>query len=345
MQPACATTPETVAGMGSLTVEAPARLHLGFVDLNGSLGRRFGSLGLGLEGIATQVTVTRAREPRVFGPESERVKRVIQTLWEHVGRVPEAQVQVTRTIPPHVGLGSGTQLALAVGVALNRLLGWGLSVEEIAGITDRGARSGMGVGAFKEGGFFLDGGKGPEGALPPILARIPFPGNWRVLLVLDEQGQGIHGQAEKEAFAGLPPFPEAEAAHLARLVLMRILPALQEQDVIGFGSGLGELQAILGDYFAPAQGGRFTSTKVAEVMDWLQDQGIVGVGQSSWGPTGFAVVGDPGEALRLQHAIGERFSDRQGLSTRVLEGTRSGARTWAPPADDSEAVAARSANL
>src|SRR5258708_15684104 len=44
----------------AVEVFAPARLHLGFLDLNGGLGRRFGSLGLTIDGIGTRLTVTRA---------------------------------------------------------------------------------------------------------------------------------------------------------------------------------------------------------------------------------------------------------------------------------------------
>lgn len=312
-------------GYEAVTVEAPSRLHLGFVDLNGSLGRRFGSLGLGLEGIATRVKAERASSLQVEGPEAERVESVVRALGEVVGFEPLVNIQVTKAIPPHIGLGSGTQVALAVGMALKRLLGWDLSLQEISEITERGARSGMGMGAFCKGGFFVDGGKGVQGTPPPILAREPFPSCWRVLLVFDDEAQGLHGKAEKEAFDALPPFPEDKAGHLARLVLMRILPALQEWDIESFGRGIGELQAVLGEYFAPAQGGTFISPRVAEVMHWLEGQGIRGVGQSSWGPTAFAFFGDARQAERFQKAIGERFREVPGLRTEVLSAARSGA--------------------
>lgn len=327
-------TLETPAALDAVAVETPARLHMGFVDLHGGLGRRFGSLGLAIGGIATRVQVDRAPSLAVEGPEAERVNRVARELGSAMGEVPRARIRVEKTIPGHVGLGSGTQLALAVGEALNRLFGWGLTAAEVAGIADRGARSGTGLGAFCNGGFFVDGGKGPEGGVPPVVAQAAFPEPWRVLLVFDKAGQGLHGEAEQEAFRSLPPFPEAAAAHLARLVLMRILPAIKEWDIHGFGQGLGELQAVIGDHFAPAQGGRFTSPRVAEVMEWLQRQGVAGVGQSSWGPTGFAVFGDARQAARYQQAVHDRFRERTGLHTAIVGGTRSGARIREFPPED-----------
>jgi len=319
-------TLETPAGLDAVTVETPSRLHLGFVDLHGGLGRRFGSLGLGLAGIATRVHVDRDAALTVEGLEADRVTRVARELGSAVGKVPRARIRVEKTIPGHIGLGSGTQLALAVGVALNRLYGWGLTVSEVAEIADRGARSGMGVGAFCHGGFFVDGGKGPDGAIPPVVAQAPFPEPWRVLLVFDEAGEGLHGEAEQEAFRTLPPFPEADAGHIARLVLMRILPAVKEWDIHRFGQGIGEVQAIIGDYFASAQGGRYTSPRVAEVMEWLQRQGVAGVGQSSWGPTGFAMFGDANQAAWYQQAIQAQFRDSPGLHTAIVAGGHSGAR-------------------
>jgi len=203
----------------------------------------------------------------------------------------------------------------------------------------------MGVGAFCEGGFFVDGGKGPRETPPPIVARAPFPDSWRLLLVFDEEGQGLHGTAEREAFEQLPAFPEADAGHLARLVLMRILPALREWDLDGFGRGLGELQAVLGDYFAPAQGGRFTSPRVAGVMEWLQEQGVTGVGQSSWGPTAFAVFGDARQAHRFQQAVRERFRDCPSLRTEVRAAARTGAWIREYACGDAEAAPRQSATF
>ena len=105
----------------AVSVEAPARLHLGFIDLNGGLGRRFGSVGLTLEGLATRVTMAPAEHMSVEGPGAERVVPWMTRLAELLGVPPEAQVEVEQTVPAHAGLGSGTQLAIAVGVAFARL--------------------------------------------------------------------------------------------------------------------------------------------------------------------------------------------------------------------------------
>src|SRR5262249_28537159 len=64
----------------SVTVSVPARLHFGFVDLNGGLGRRFGSLGLGLEAPSTCVSLARSARLEVSGPDAERARRYLLAM-------------------------------------------------------------------------------------------------------------------------------------------------------------------------------------------------------------------------------------------------------------------------
>ncbi len=290
----------------AVTVEAPARLHMGFFDLNGSLGRKYGSLGLALEGLSTRVVISR-RGASSFGAECERAHGYLNRLRAVIDLPDDIGVRILHSIPSHAGLGSGTQLALALGTAASRLTGADLSTREIAHLLDRGARSGIGVAAFEQGGFVIDGGRGPNDAPPPLIARLPFPPAWRILLVLDPTAAGLHGQAESSAFANLQPFPEAESARLCRELLICGLPALAEADLAAFGKTITDLQNAIGDYFAPAQGGRYTSPRVAAALDALSLGHVACVGQSSWGPTGFAILPNEADALRWRERLAAAF--------------------------------------
>ena len=299
-------------------VTATARLHFGFLDPSGRGKRPFGSFGLSLDRPLTRLTLSRARALKVSGKERERALRYLKTIAASCGVAPAYALHIEEAIPPHAGLGSGTQLALAVGSALAALEGLQLSPEEIAARLLRGLRSGIGIATFASGGAVLDGGPG-QGALPPLIGRLPFPPEWRVLLIFDATASGLAGQSETTAFNSLPDFPGSKTDELYRRIMHGALPALAAVDFKTFCEHVGYLQACMGAYFAPLQGGPYASQLVGEVLDWLRSEGVIGLGQSSWGPTGFAFAASEaeGEALlgearaRVQHA-GLRFELAQG---------------------------------
>lgn len=305
-----------------VTVVAPARLHMGFIDLGGSLGRRFGSIGVGVNEIATRLSIARAKEITATGPCAERALSAARRFAEAAGIDCRAAIKIHEAIPEHVGLGSGTQLALAVGTGLARLYGLPLSVRDIARTIERGARSGIGIAVFEQGGLIVDGGRGAMTITPPVVVRLAVPCDWRFILIFDERGQGLHGKQEIEAFDTLPAFSPEETARLCHRLLMQALPALVEGDILAFGAFIGDLQRSVGDHFAPAQGGRFTSPLVEAALAWLEQRGAVGLGQSSWGPTGFCLVETPAQAEELIHRIRERCT---GLSFLAASARNHGA--------------------
>jgi beta-RFAP synthase len=321
------------AAVEQVTVTVPGRLHVGFVDLNGELGRRFGSLGIALDLPRTKLTMARGQGLSAQGPDSGRALASVRSLLQHFGIEGGVHVRIDTAIPEHIGLGSGTQLSLGVGVAFARLFGLRSDPWALARVLHRGARSSIGIASFELGGVILDGGRGGLDRPPPVVSRLPFPEAWRVVLIFDRSRRGLHGSAEAEAFCRLPPFPPDRAAHLCRLVLMGALPALVEEDFQEFSASIAELQRITGDHFAPLQGGsRFSSGAVAGVLDWLTAEGIAGVGQSSWGPTGFALLESEADAADIVRAARRRWPQSSALSFAISQGRNHGGEVEISPA-------------
>jgi beta-RFAP synthase len=311
--------------MRAITVSAPARLHLGFVDLNGSLGRKYGSIGLAVDTPATRLVVREAETFTATGTEAARAEKAARRFSGLYAPDRAFAVAVEEAIPAHAGLGSGTQLALAIGAAILKLAGHSASAHLLGEVVERGARSAIGITAFEHGGFIVDGGRGTSSHPPPTVVRLDFPEEWRAILVLDPREAGVHGEKETAAFKALPEFPESLAGHLCRLTLMRLLPGVVEHDLEAFGAALSEIQSIVGAHFAAAQGGApWSNPAVGRIVARLRDAGATGVGQSSWGPTGFAFVSNVAAADRLYSSLVEE-AKAEGLELKIVQGRNTGA--------------------
>jgi beta-ribofuranosylaminobenzene 5'-phosphate synthase len=317
----------------AVTLRAPGRLHLGFLDPAGTLGRHFGSLGLVVDGFETQIELSAAPSQQIVavGPaeraELERAAECLRLLQHHSGRNEPLRLRLQRVLPAHSGFGSGTQLALAIGRAFAQWHGLALSTPQLAQWLGRGARSGIGIAGFDQGGLLVDGGPGADGASAVVLSRIALPAAWRVIVVQHEAHQGLSGHAEKHAISTLPPLPQAQAADICHQVLMRVLPGAACAEFAPFAAGITHIQRVLGQHFAPAQGGAFTSPEVGRLIDWIERSAPhpVGVGQSSWGPTGFAIVPSKEQADACVAAARGAGVVGAGLAVSVVSGRNSGA--------------------
>ncbi|MFM8859197.1 MAG: beta-ribofuranosylaminobenzene 5'-phosphate synthase family protein [Methylocystis sp.] len=309
-----------------VSVTAAARLHLGFLDMNGGLGRKFGGIGLALDSPATIISLKPALKNSANGPETERARRLLSITQEVLAPSSHFQLTVHHAIPAHSGLGSGTQLALAIAAALRSLENLPLNSAADAAMLSRGARSGLGAGLFEQGGFVVDGGRGASTLTPPVISRTPFPQEWRAILVHDPEAVGLHDSEEKEAFAALAPLSPAASGEICRLVLMQLMPALAENEFAPFSAALTRIQEIVGDYFSPAQkNSRYTSKKVERLIMRLGELGAAGLGQTSWGPTGFAFT----ESEISARIILEQTADEVrslGLTTTLHRGLNTGAK-------------------
>ena len=280
--------PVSPVKLQTICIQAPARLHLGFLDLNGGLGRHFGSIGLAVDSHYTKISLTDSDDqPPSDTPVSDSIRHKITKLINQFyltlgSNIPTDLRQVNLTIhsliPEHAGLGSGTQLALVIGQILANHHQLDIPTAKIALAMDRGKRSGIGISTFDTGGFVVDAGLGPNSQTPVRLFQHDFPSQWRLVMLMDKSH---HCQ------------------RICHLTLMQLLPALIEQDIQLFGSAVSEIQALIGQHFAPAQGGQYTSKAIAILMEHSKSLGFNGMAQSSWGPTSCVFTESQSQADQL----------------------------------------------
>ena len=273
-----------------LWLGTPSRLHFGLLALGPQAPRQFGGVGLMIDAPGLRLSASPSRAWEASGPLASRAlavaERAAAALTRRGIEAKPGRIEVLSAPAEHVGLGVGTQLGLGVARLVCELAGLAEQpAGELAQLSGRGLRSGIGLHGFVQGGLIVDGGRAEKSPIPALLARLEFPWEWSVLVVIPPQGSGLHGPSELRAFADLPPFPDALTDRLCRLVLLGLLPAVVERDLSRFSEALEELQERVGEGFAPAQGGVFARPELEALVGLLRAEGLLGVGQSSWGPT------------------------------------------------------------
>ena len=270
------------------------------LDLRGSLGRRFGGIGAGIFNPSLQLEVERSESIECEGPEADRAAEFARRYLASQGLRDAVRIRIRRAIPGHAGLGSGTQLALAVARGIAELYDRPTDTGTLAMAVGRARRSAIGTWLFDGGGFVVEGGRHENGdRIAPLLARLTIPASWRCVVAIPRSTEGVSGDSEVQAFRELPPPPLREVEHVAHLLVMSLLPALVDGDLRAFGSALTTIQQINGGWFAQAQGGPFASGASTELISKMLEWGIAGVGQSSWGPAVYGIVDGDDAASQL----------------------------------------------
>ncbi|MBN2250734.1 MAG: hypothetical protein JW724_01495 [Candidatus Altiarchaeota archaeon] len=295
-----------------IRIKTPSRLHLGLIDLNGNLGRLYGSIGVAVSRPNTLVEAIPAKKLEIRGREKERVAGYVARFSEHYGIEPRVRINVPEAIPAHNGLGSGTQLALSVGTALAKVHGIKAPLRETASVMRRGLVSGIGFTAYQKGGFIVDTGFDSLKKKPaqPLFHK-PFHRDWVFVVAVPSGGRRFSGINEANAFREIIPGPEKIAKEISRIVLMKLLPSFLEKDITLFGSALTEIDGKTGEYYKKIPHDK-TSEEILECMIAL---GAYGGGQSSWGPAVYGLT-EKKSAWRLEAGM-RRLLKEKGLDGPV----------------------------
>ncbi len=303
-----------------MRIRTPSRIHITLIDMNGSLGRIDGGVGFAIERPHVEL-VARADEDVVVRGDClnrDRFVRVAALLSKRFGF--GIELRVISDYRPHVGLGSGTQISLAVAKAYNDIYGLGLSVRELAEIVGRGGTSGIGVAAFEFGGFILDGGHSrrekpnflPSSASKarpaPVLARYDFP-DWRVVVAVPDL-TGFHGIREVHLFKEVCPIKIEEVRELCHVILMKMLPAVVEEDLDGFGDAVWRVQRLGFKRAEVERYGDLIRGALERVSDYTR-----AVGMSSTGPAVYAVTDS--NAKEIANVLESYFEER-GLNCETV---------------------------
>ncbi len=235
------------------------------------------------------------------GPAADRAMDFARRFaaYHHLAEEPPCRIEVVRLSRQHVGLGVGTSLGMAVAAGLAAWLGLPpLPAEQLAARVGRGRRSAVGAHGFVHGGLIVEGGKSSAEEVSPLVARVELPGSWRFVLIIPA-GEGLSGNDEELAFRRLPAVSAEASAALREELLGRLLPGARSGDFDGFSESLYRFNRAAGECYAAYQAGPYATGQLADLVAAVRAEGIRGVGQSSWGPTLFALLPDQASAERF----------------------------------------------
>ena len=273
----------------SFTIDSPARLHLGFMELNDSNPRVFGSIGLAITNFKFKQTIQLNKDFDVICDDKSiklRVEEIIQ-LFSKNYKIKKCRLTVSDFIPLHKGLGSGTQVSLCTGFLISSFNNLNLSIENISKFLNRGQRSGVGVETFKSGGFIIDTGKLQSSIYPPLkLIDIKWPKDWQIILITNTNLSGLHGKKESNEFRKLKNVSSKFAKENCFNLFMKIIPGLLENDFYTFADGIQKVQENMSEIFYGNKN-NFSDNSISKIFKFIREKKYIGFGQSSWGPTGF----------------------------------------------------------
>lgn len=298
----------------AVEVVAPCRLHFGLLSFGWPTGRQFGGAGVMVDHPAVRLRVSAADRLEAAGPLADRARDFACRWAESAGlpTEPACRLELLSTAPPHAGLGVGTQLALSVAAALNAWSGRPQPAPAALALSvGRGQRSAIGTYGFAAGGLIVERGKLPDEPISPLDCRVPVPESWRFVLVQPPLAAGLSGPDEQTAFDRLPPVPEEVTQELQEELDLRMLPAIREADFARFSDSVYRYGRLAGLCFAPVQGGPYNGPHLASLVELIRALGVTGVGQSSWGPTLFALLPGQHEAQEFVASLAAKLADEE----------------------------------
>lgn len=318
--------------MTTLRITTPCRIHLSLIDENGYTGRVDGGIGLMLD--RPNVIIETTNHAEEFKIEAHKYYREsIEVINEQASKIFKAfninnknfHFNLKRYFPSHVGLGSKTQLSLAIAVAITKLKNINnTSLKDLTRLVNRGGTSGIGWRGFEQGGFIVDAGhefgkgKEKETFLPssaskeanPALTilRYPIPEHWRFVLVIPNVKKGAYGDEEISIFQSHAPIPKVEVNEVSHQILMKIVPGIIKKDLECFGEGLKRIQSIGFKKIEIS----LQHEIVKKILSLFEDNGVKAFGMSSFGPSVIGIVESDEDANKLLKAVQMCLSSNGG---------------------------------
>ena len=275
------------------------RIHVGLLSMHSGGYRKNGGMGFAVEEPKTVVEVSRAKHFALIDERQNSLtqceRAVIRRVVDGVQQAEDFRWSISCRLfgeaRPHVGLGMGTGVRLAILEGVYRLNGVEPDEAVLVRRSQRGGTSGIGIRTYFHGGMVVDLGVRNDDqqflpssttrpcSPPPVLARTDMPA-WAVCLCLPLQLRPRTQAEEREFFSRTAPISETSAYETTYHALFGAYAAAAEKNLDTFCRAIDKLQTVEWKLQERAQYG----TGVEECAAKLKEYGMRGIGMSSLGP-------------------------------------------------------------
>ena len=315
--------------MTGIEITTGSRLHFGLICSELNARWRFGGIGVMLRQPAWRLSVqpTTADEDSIEASDDvcQRIRELLQRIRSR-HYMTSLRMEVHHEVSLHTGLGSGTQLGLALSAASELLTHRRLQEDpfQLAQLACRAERSAVGTVGFARGGFLVDHGESSGESQHRQVDRFLFPDDWRFVLTHPENSQGLSGEKERTFFGQRIHMPQTLIEDLEQQVLQEIIPAVRESQFQAFATSLENYGQTVGTFYAAEQGGVFAHPAMTQLANHLRTAGVSGMAQSSWGPLIGIPAGSQEHAEEILRLIPDHIGSSR-LTTTISEPLNTGA--------------------
>ena len=292
----------------SVRLRVPYRLHLGFYRYRDP-PYLFGSTGVAIREPYLIMRISRTEGELSIKTPTVESEKIVSEVLRVLNIEDGISVEISGFLKHHVGLGSRTKLVMGLLKSL-KVLGYlsdKILIDRLAKKLGVGRNSGIGTYTFLYGGFVVDTGVFQGNGIinyPELLLRLRPPG-WKVIIVVPEGIRGFQEKEEEHVLSSIEPHKNQPELYT---LLTYLITSVRLGDFELFSKALSRIQLLAGQYFSKYQGGIYSSEESSLIAETLSKNGVIALGQSSWGPAIYGFVKNSRKAKRIVNVLSELSS-------------------------------------
>lgn len=318
-----------------IEIGAPACMPLA---LAAYAGGQAALLGVSLRYPPINLTARPAPHLEVTGARADHVAAAVRQYLQSLHLSSQAEVEIELAIPSQMGLGSDALLALAGAQAA----AWVHSrahadVPALAIDVGLGTEYALEIHAYARGGVLLVESPATANGVPALMRRQVVrhadDAAWAFVLYLPRVPAGTAASLEADWLAAWLRARAYLSSETGRIMETELWPALDRDDLAGFGRALLALQAL--NVRALEQAGEYVPLTGGEqvILDLAREHGAVAWGRSPTGLALYALIRGAAPSVALRKQIVARVGIHAGTALAAIvdnDGARYGVQS-APP--------------